>query len=312
MKAQLERLYSKIGEFDLPASGAWPKTRHCLDADVANAIAAAVLSKRPLLVRGEPGVGKSQLARAAAHALQRRFIATVIQPDSEYQDLLWSTDHTQRLAEAQLGERDRVNDIVNFISPGPLWWALNWETAEGQAKKCSISFRPSADHNAPDAKKQGTVLLVDEVDKADISLANGLLEVLGNRSFDIAPLDETVKPVPMNPLVVLTSNDTRELPAALIRRCVVLDMKLPDDLHGHLVKMGRTHHGTKIHEEVLILAADEILADRADCHELPKTGLAEYLDLLAALHEAEDSEEGQKDWLKKLGKFFRKSHAVER
>jgi MoxR-like ATPase len=95
----------------LPATGAWPAVPHKLDAASAHAIVAATAAGRPLLVRGEPGVGKSQLARAAAHLLGRPFLAAVVQPDSEYQELLWSLDHTARLADAQLGNRDDTRQL---------------------------------------------------------------------------------------------------------------------------------------------------------------------------------------------------------
>ena len=298
----------------LPTSGSWPETWHNLDDTVANAISAALLAKRPLLVRGEPGVGKSQLARAAAVALERRFIATVVQPDSEYQDLLWSMDHTQRLADAQLASRTGSSDVVkdkeNYIAPGALWWAFDWDSAQAQADKCSSNFCPSVDDHAPEPTVNGVVLLIDEVDKADITLANGLLEALGNRSFAVAPLEATIASNEIAPLVVLTSNDTREMPPALIRRCVVVDLQLPSDPLSYFIDIGRTHYPA-MDESVLYKAAEQIKNDRLKCVELPKTGLAEYLDLLLALDEAcSDDTQGQLAWLDRIGEYFLKSPAV--
>ncbi|MES9881952.1 MAG: MoxR family ATPase [Sedimenticola sp.] len=302
----------------IPATGAWPQTWHSLGSRAANAVAAALLADRPLLVRGEPGVGKSQLARAAATALGRRFIATVIQPDSEYQDLLWAMDHTQRLADAQLaahtGNSDKVAVKANYIGPGALWWAFNWKEAGIQAARCNANFVPPQDNDAPDPMNHGLVLLIDEVDKADISLANGLLEVLGNRRFAVPPLGDTVtvEAGGLSPLVVLTSNDTRELPPALIRRCVVLNLQLPEDLQGYFCQIGATHF-PKTNEKVLKRAAGQILADRDNCAELPKTGLAEYLDLLTALHCAAKGDcDKQLEWLDDIGQYFFKSQAVVR
>jgi MoxR-like ATPase len=309
-------------DFALPQTGAWPATRHQLDEPPARAIIAAVAAGRPLLVRGEPGVGKSQLARAAAKLLQRPFLATVVQPDSEYQDLLWATDHTQRLADAQLAGHaqdavkaaERVADPGNYIGPGALWWAYHWEDAEQQATRCRHNFKPPADIAASEVRKVGCVLLIDEIDKADIALANGLLEVLGNGQFSVPPLGLTVPPADEPPqpapLVVLTSNDARQLPPALLRRCVVLPLTLPEDLQAHLIARGLTHYPA-MNADVLAEAATQIIADRRHCGDGAITGLAEYLDLLRTLDRlARDDPQGQLAWLDKLGGYFRKSGAV--
>jgi MoxR-like ATPase len=300
----------KIGQvLRLPASGAWPEVPHKLDADSAHAIIAAAAAGRPLLVRGEPGVGKSQLARAAAHLLGRPFLAFVVQPDSEYQELLWAMDHTARLADAQLGERANVRVVKNYVGPGALWWALNWPSAQAQATHCRHTFNPPEDLDPAWPAKHGSVLLIDEIDKADIALANGLLEVLGNGQFAVPPLGLTVRAdAHPPPLVVLTSNDTRQLPAALLRRCVVLRMPLPDDLQSHFVDRGETHF-PDLDPRVLGAAAEQILADRAACAPTARTGLAEYLDLLRALRGVATDAEGQIAWLDRLGLYFKKSHA---
>ena len=297
----------------LPPSGSWPRSWHRLDERSAHALIAALKANRPLLVRGEPGVGKSQLARAAAAALGRRFIATVIQPHSEYQELLWIFDHTQRLADAQLAgamkDRCLVQDTDKYIGPGPLWYALDWQDAEGMA--CQQNYRPPAEPEAPDPLEAGVVLLIDEIDKADISVANGLLEVLGNGRFEVPPLSRTIKAPGIKPLVVLTSNDTRQLPSALVRRCVVLDLELPkerDAFIEHLIGIGRTHHESAA-DDVMCEAAEQIWDDRERCRELPKTGQAEFLDLLGALAEISDDPAVQRDWLQKLARYFHKSHA---
>ncbi len=299
--------------FELSATGTWPKTWHLFDSKPANAIVAALASNRPLLIRGEPGLGKSQLARAAAHVLKRRFISTVIQPDSEYQDLLWGIDHTQRLADAQLasvqGNAGKLKDFKNYIGTGALWWALNWKEASQQSKNCSYNFCPPDEPQSPDAATEGVVLLIDEIDKADIGLANSLLEVLGNGHFPVPPLEgKIVETEGIDPLIILTTNDTRQLPAALQRRCVVLNMNMPERVQDYLVNLGRAHHAD-MDEDILDEAASQIVKDRTACQELPKTGQAEYLDLLRALGNVSKSVEGQREWLQKLGSFFQKSPA---
>lgn len=299
----------------LVAIGAWGDAVHRFDPKQAHALIAALAANRPLLVRGEPGVGKSQLARAAAAVLGRRFVPAVVQPDSEYADLLWSVDHTRRLADAQLaahtGKADRLEKMENYVGPGPLWWAFAWKDAQAQFKRCPHNYSPPADSNAPDPIESGVVLLIDEIDKADISLANGLLEVLGNNAFAVPLLDKTVTPVGRPPLVVISSNDIRELPPALVRRCVVLELNLPESLRDYLIEIGAAHF-PGLDVTVLAEAARQILEDREACQELPKTGLAEYLDLLRALKGAATDTAGQLEWLERLGCYFRKSHAVPR
>lgn len=300
--------------FTLDATGSWGKTEHFLDKETAYAIIAAVNAGRPLLVCGEPGVGKSQLARAAAYLLERKFISTVVQPNSDYEEMLWSFDHTSRLADAQLSssetENAKVKDPRNYIAPGALWYALDWEKAE--KKRCKNNFHAPKDISREDVEKQGLVLLIDEIDKADISLSNGLLEVLGNGGFSVPPLGETVpdkSTKTKTPFIVLTSNDTRQLPDALRRRCVVLKLELPeseDELIDHLVTIGETHF-TGINNAVLEEAAKQIVEDRRVCQGQQKTGQAEYLDLLRALEKISNNEAGQLSWLSKIADCFKKS-----
>ena len=311
----VEKLESRLdNRVYLPATGSWPNAYHLFQKRPARALIAALSAGRPLLVRGEPGVGKSQLARAAAAVLEWPFISTVIQPNTEYQELLWVFDHTQRLGDAQLagaiGTNGLVKDTDQYVSPGPLWYALNWVDAAKDGRNRQ-NYRPPADVDPP-TEEQGVVLLIDEIDKADISVANGLLEVLGNGRFDVQTTGETVCAGGKPPLVVLTSNDTRELPAAMVRRCVVLDIKLPDsgdELIRHLMDIGRAHFAD-VDEAICREAAEDIVADRERCHELPRTGQAEYLDLLRALNEvAKGDANGQRSWLHKLRRYFQKSHA---
>ncbi|MES9900848.1 MAG: MoxR family ATPase [Sedimenticola sp.] len=318
-------------KLDLPATGSWPASYHLLRKDEAHALIAALASNRPLLVRGEPGVGKSQLARAAACVLGRRFIASVIQPNTEHEELLWQFDHTQRLADAQLfgalrkGD-EQVDDIPDdeqpndmpsikdlqtpgrYIAPGPVWYALDWETAEKQ--RCQHNYRPSEDKDAPNPVSEGVVLLIDEIDKADISVSNGLLEVLGNGQFEVRHSGETVRAKGKPPLMVLTTNNTRELPPAMIRRCVILDLALPKEralLIQRLCKVGATHYEDQLSKEDIFKAAERIADDREACNALPRTGQAEFLDLLAAL--AELPADYPHDPFDELADFFMKSKA---
>ena len=305
--------------------GSWKATEHYWHEDAVYAVISAVASKRPLLIQGAPGTGKSQLAHAAAKLLNRVFLSEVIQAETEVSQLLWSIDYTQRLADAQMASLDkkhakRVENIENYIGAGALWWAINWQLASQRESK--HNFVPPRlyypENSSETAIENGVVLLIDEIDKADISLANGLLEVLGNRSFHVSALGETITADAVDPLIILTSNSTRQLPSALLRRCVVLELNLPDDLEEHFVKIGKTHH-PKMNKKVLKQAAQQIIKDRNNCNGYIKTGLAEYLDLLSALVEISDKDtskktatevvEIQQKWLETLGCYFFKSKA---
>jgi MoxR-like ATPase len=126
---------------ELPVLGGLPEQVHVFDRDSIRAINAALAARRPLLVRGEPGIGKSQLAHAAAKQLQRPYLQHVVDARTESRDLLWHYDAVARLAEAQLcgalGQREagvrRRLSVRNFLHPGPLWWAFDWWDAEHQA-----------------------------------------------------------------------------------------------------------------------------------------------------------------------------------
>jgi len=314
-----KRLLQAVGHpRRLPQQGSWPTASHCLGKREALALIAALASERPILVRGEPGIGKSQLARAAADILERRFLSTVIQPNSEYEELLWTLDYTERLADAQMlaHAADRsagLKPVQAYISPGPVWYALSWpenEAARNQSNYRPSQAAPTSSGKLPDPREDGVVLLIDEVDKADITLANGLLEVLGNGQFEVRHSGEVVRAGEVKPLVVLTSNDTRQLPAALLRRCVILDLALPadrDELIAHLVNIGAAHF-PDVDEDDLKGAAQQIVDDREDCRDLPKTGQAEYLDLLRALDQVTRQRGNDwTHWLQQLAPFFHKS-----
>ncbi len=295
----------------LPAIGSWPESVHHLDAAAGKALLAALAAQRPLLVRGEPGIGKSQLARVAADILGWHFACRVIQPHTEAQELLWSYDYTQRLADAQMASVSKdttgLQDHKRYVAPGPVWYALNWAEAAGLSNQSN--YRPPEQAASP---ATGTVLLLDEIDKAEISLANTLLEVLGNNGFEVPPLGLTVQSAQV-PLVILTSNATRELPAALVRRCVALELRLPeqepDHLVDYLVRIGQAHQ-PEMSGDILHEAARQIVQDREHCAELPKTGLAEYLDLLRALCAISPEAQQQQRWLAELGGYFHKSRTA--
>jgi MoxR-like ATPase len=300
---------------DIPLDpvGSWPKSVHRFDADTVTALRAAEAAGRPLLLRGVPGTGKSQTARAAAAAAkpQRLFLSVVIDGRTEAQDLLWRYDAVGRLSDAHSGSGPSAaaagegpGSALPYVSPGPLWWAYDWQGAEKQWSKRKQGERPK-----PPAGWQPehcTVLLIDEIDKADPDLPNAFLEVLGNQGFSVPFLGDRVVRSAKPPLVVITTNEERDLPDAFLRRCFVHMLKPPADM----VALGRTHLARlaladRCFDAVLLRAAELIAGDqaRAKEQETYAPGLAEYLDLVIAVAEQADNEADQRKLLERTAPF---------
>jgi MoxR-like ATPase len=278
--------------------GSWPPAGHYYELEHIKAVVAAWHAGRPLLVRGEPGVGKSQLANAVAQALGWQFISVSIQPRTEYQDLLWEFDAVARLAHAQLlGALHKSGEVdldklptslqrERFIIPGPLWWAVRPKSAEQQAGTADRSGTP---YLVDKPKKEGLVLLIDEIDKADANLPNGLLELLGNGDIGL-PISTIDREPLRRPLTIITSNDERQLPPAFMRRCLVLTMKLETEgekLLTQLKQFAQAHVDshqdaiTRVPNGIIEEAAKVIAKLRGLAREGERPpGAAEFLDLL--------------------------------
>lgn len=288
--------------------GSWGYATHVWDPKELDALALCQASVRPLLIRGEPGIGKSQVARAAAALLEWDFLYEVITARHEAQDLLWRYDAVERLATANKGTSSRMQD---FVTPGPLWLALNPSGAADQSSRVRKAAQgEAAPPNSPASR--GTVVLLDEIDKADSDLPNSLLEVLANGSFTLpwgAPLLPEGR-VAAPTLVVITSNEERELPAAFVRRCVSLHLvPPPDSERGMFLEWlqvrARAQFGG-VPAQVLSDAAALVYTDRMACPAGlgARPGLAEYLDLLRALHDIAPGDTTQQlAWLQRLAPY---------
>jgi MoxR-like ATPase len=281
-------------EIHLPQDGAWPAAMHVFGEPDSWAVKAAEAACRPLLVRGLPGTGKSQLARAVACFTGRLFIPQVVHSRTEPEDLKWHFDAVARLGEAQAqgalgtGAGRRQLRPERFLSPGPLWWAFDYAGALRQNARC---HHPAAPPNtALGDPERGVVLLIDEIDKAEADLPNGLLEALGNGGFSVpyrtAPVRGTVAHAP---LVIVTTNEDRELPGAFVRRCLVLRLQLPqteDHFIDFLARRGALHFPDPASADGLRREVAEMLwaaREPAKATGVTPPGQAEYLDILRAL-----------------------------
>lgn len=169
--------------------------------DLNMAVNAAVTLERPLLVKGEPGTGKTLLAEQVADSLGKPLFQWHIKSTTKARHGLYEYDAVSRLRDSQLGE-DKVQDIRNYIEKGPLWQAF-------------------------DSDEQA-VILIDEIDKADIEFPNDLLQELDRMEFYVYETQETIK-ARVRPVVIITSNNEKELPDAFLRRCFFHYIRFPDN-----------------------------------------------------------------------------------
>ncbi len=175
--------------------------RYIATPELSMAVNAAVALSRPLLIKGEPGTGKTQLAEEVAASLGRPLFEWHIKSTSKAQQGLYEYDAVSRLRDSQLGE-GRVHDIANYIVKGKLWEAFDADTQP--------------------------VLLIDEIDKADIEFPNDLLRELDRMEFYVYETRELVK-ARHRPVVFITSNNEKELPDAFLRRCFFHYIRFPDE-----------------------------------------------------------------------------------
>jgi len=271
---------------------------YVLDPGLQLAIEVALVTGRPLLLRGRPGTGKSSLAAWVARNLNRCFYDFVVTARTRAEDLMYSFDSVRRLADAQArmkGDPD-LNDF-DYVEPRALWWAFNPETAKqrgapaGKTPK-TAAVEPNEALNR--TRKAGhAVLLVDEIDKADPDVPNNLLVALGSFSFHVAETGITVgrNPTPATEsmsrlLVIFTTNEERDLPDAFVRRCIVQWLSPPNadrlveiagkQMAGDLTTAANAALARALAGKVEALAKTAIEEGRRP----PST--AEYLDALRA------------------------------
>ena len=220
--------------------------------DLKVAVNAAIVLERPLLVKGEPGTGKTVLAEEIAKALGSPLLTWHIKSTTKAQQGLYEYDAVSRLRDSQLGDA-RVSDIKNYIKRGKLWEAFTSEK------------RP--------------VLLIDEVDKADIEFPNDLLRELDRMEFHVYETRQTVR-AKHRPLVIITSNNEKELPDAFLRRCFFHYIQFPDA--STMQKIVAVHY-PNIREELLHAALESFFELRGVSGLKKKPSTSELLDWLKLL-----------------------------
>lgn len=311
---------TKRDQEELPLAHGGRRVVHVFEAKAVRAINAALGAGRPLLVRGEPGTGKSQLALAAAAALERSFVSKVLDARTEVGELFYTTDAVARLGlaqtlgalgarlEGQVGIDELLKELDerHFVSPGPLWWGFDPAGAEQQAQEMD-GPRP----DWPERAAKGVVVLLDEIDKADPSVPNGLLEALGSARF--AGLKGRIEQTGVPPLVIVTTNEERALPDAFLRRCLVLHLALPEgaELESFLVARGRAHFPACA-PAVLKRAAELLITDRNEWRrrQLSAPGQAEFLDLVRAVLAERSDVKGQLELVEQIAEFALKKHGL--
>ena len=220
--------------------------------DLKVAVNAAIALERPLLIKGEPGTGKTVLAEEIAKALGAELITWHIKSTTKATMGLYEYDAVTRLRDSQLGD-ERVKDVKNYIKKGKLWEAFE--------------------------HKGRPVLLIDEIDKADIEFPNDLLQELDRMEFYVYETNETIKAA-IRPIVIITSNNEKELPDAFLRRCFFHYIKFPDrDTMQAIIDV----HFPKI-QQTLVTKAMDIFYDVRDVPGLKKKpSTSELLDWLKLL-----------------------------
>jgi MoxR-like ATPase len=239
--------------------------------EIETALKVALITGRPILIVGPPGCGKSSLGRYVARNLGFEFLSYTVTEASEPADLLWSIDHVRRLNDAQVSD---LKEMSAYMVHGVLWQA----------------FDPSG-HSAG-ASDAGTVILIDELDKADANFANSLLVALGSMEFEVPPVNKVVKAAADRLILTLfTSNGERTLPPAFLRRCITIQVDYPST--SELVEISSRHWPSWMNDEQFSQAVKKLASrlGKTDREVSQPVSTAEFLDLVQALRYFESTDE---------------------
>ncbi len=249
-------------------------------ADLRDAVNVSIALERPLLIKGEPGTGKTRLAEAIAEDLSLELLTWHVKSTSKARDGLYVYDTVQRLNDARFNDRD-VTDIRQYIKYGPM----------------GRSF----------LSEKRVVLLIDEIDKADMEFPNDLLHELDRMAFAVDETGDTVSAIE-RPVVVVTSNNEKELPDAFLRRCVFHYIAFPDnELMADIVKV----HHPELEDELLrqVLIAFYWLREQSEVRKRPST--SELIDWISALRRAGVSADSIEQKLPFLGVLLKREQDLD-
>jgi MoxR-like ATPase len=313
MTQQVAGVAAKPGETARQAPDPRDGRVYVMSREIDFAVRVAEATGRPLLLRGDPGSGKSSLAAYIARQRGWRYYEHVVTSRTQARDLLWTFDSVRRLADAEVRAHGSELRDYDYVEPGVLWWAFARDSAlrrgaaedverVGDGAGAGAAIEPNASVNEHRSAEHA-VVLIDEIDKADPDLPNGLLVPLGSNEFVVTETRTRIGAAHASGqrIIVITTNEERALPQAFLRRCVVLWLEHPKE--KQLTEIGLAH----LREyEGAIADADKALVDmlvtemmtvRASAKQqgLRPPSTAEFLDALRACRSL-DITVGSPDW----------------
>ncbi len=296
-QSNMKLRFPKNGTF--PGSDEVPP--YLFDKTVETVLRVAEINNRPVLISGPPGCGKTALAQAVAVYNDWNFLHHTFTSRSRLEELTGEVDQLKRLQDAQIATKDRpLMEEWAYLKPGIFWWAFDANSAyqrsgplEDHEKYIENRRIKGLTHPGTNEAAAGTVLLLDEIDKAEPDLPNDLLEPFDTRQFDL-PTGEPVRGVPSSPLLVLiTTNRERDLPDAFVRRCVVLKLEPPKEkrlaeiarwhLEPHYKKLYKPNTVDKVAAECVQLQAEHRQQGRRP------PGTSEFLDAVRACFDLKET-----------------------